>query len=122
MPTLADISFKFWRGTIQRPKPVFDSYTRLGADQVYMQRLKTESKESAIEAGNFFATEAECDAQERALANLLGLPQTLVISDSQTLYGVFLKDYTFTKKSGSGKWLIMYNLVLVVDEKSGVSG
>lgn len=122
MPTLSDISFKFWRGTIQRPKPVFDSYTRLGADQVYMQRLKTESKESAIEAGNFFATEAECDAQERALANLLGLPQTLVISDSQTLFGVFLKDYTFTKKAGAGKWLIMYNLILVVDEKSGVEG
>ena len=122
MPTLSDISFTFWRGTIQRPKPIFDSYTRLGADQIYMQRLKTEAKESTIEAGNYFLTEAECDAHERSLVNLLGLPQTLVISENQTLFGVFLKDYTYNKICGKGKWYASYTLTLIVDEKSGVEG
>jgi hypothetical protein len=123
MITLGDIQFTGMTGTLQRPKPVFERYTRLGDDQVYVQRLRTESQESQIEAWVVLDTYEAARAHERSVASNVGLALTFTFHEEQTLFGVFLMDYTCTIKAGAAsKFLVRYNLTLVCDEKSGVQG
>jgi hypothetical protein len=121
--TLGDISFTGWRGVLQRPKPVFEKYTRLGGDQLYFQRLRTEASETSIEAWAIFSTYAECQAHERALKENLGISLVLTYHEEAPIYGVFISDYTYTIKAGAGsKFLLQYSLTIVCDEVSGVEG
>lgn len=125
MITIGDIQFDGVVGTLQRPKPVFEKYTRLGAKKVYIQRLRTESQESTLEAWKMFATYEEAVSHERALAENVGLPLTYTIDENPPTFGVFVVDYTYSIKagvSGGQKWLIRYTLTVVCDEESGVEG
>jgi len=123
MITLDDIQFFGWRGTLQRPKPVFDSYTRLGANQVYMQQLRVESLESNIEASVILNSLEEARAHERALRVILGLPKSFTYHDAAPILGVYLKDYQHKIRAGAnGKYLIEYSLVLICDEISSEEG
>jgi len=121
--TLGDISFDGMSGTLQRPKPVFEKYTRLGADQVYFQRLKTESAESQIEAWKICSTWEEARSHERALRDNVGIPLTFTFHEELPIFGVFIHDYSHTIKAGANsKFLLRYTLTLVCDEISGVEG
>lgn len=121
--TLGDISFDGMNGTLQRPKPVFEKYTRLGSDQIYFQRLKTESIESNIEAWKVFDTKVEALAHERSIKENLGIPLTFTFHEDEPIFGVFIHDYSHTIKVGANdKILVRYSLTLVCDEKSGVEG
>jgi hypothetical protein len=121
--TLGDISFTGMSGTLQRPKPVFEKYTRLGDKQVYMQRLRSESQDSQIEAWVIFDTYEACRAHERALSANVGIPLVFTFHEELPIFGVFVTDYTYTIKAGAkSKFLLRYNLTIVCDEISGVEG
>ena len=123
MITLGDIQFTGFAGTLQRPKPVFEKYTRLGDDQVYVQRLRTESQESQIEAWALFDTYEAARAHERAVARNVGIPLVFTFHEELPIFGVFIMDYSYSIKAGAkSKFLVRYNLTMVCDEKSGVSG
>jgi hypothetical protein len=121
--TIGDIVFTGMSGSLQRPKPTFEKYTRLGDNQVYVQRLRTESVESQIEAWVILDTYEAARSHERALAENVGLPLVFTFHEELPIYGVFIMDYTHTIKSGANsKFLLRYNLTMVCDETSGVSG
>jgi len=121
--TLGDISFDGMRGTLQRPKPVFEKYTRLGADQVYMQRLRTESQDSSIEAWKICNSFEEARSHERALRHNVGIPLVFTFHEELPIFGVFLTDYSHSIKAGANsKFLLTYTLSIVCDEISGVEG
>lgn len=120
---IGEVSFDGYRGTIQRPKPVFDRYTRLGSDRVYVQRLRTEAAESSIEAWALFDSLAECMEHERSLADIVGLPQIAILDAGVTLNGCRCMDYDHTIKAGANsKFLITYNLKIVTDESTEEEG
>ena len=121
--SFGDIYFDGMKGTLQRPKPVFDKYTRLGADQVYVQRLRTESIESNLETWSIFSSYEAAKSHERSLKNNLGIPLTFTQFSETPIYGVFILDYTCSIKAGANnKFLATYTLTVVCDEKSGVGG
>ena len=123
MITLGDIQFTGITGTLQRPKPVFEKYTRLGDDKIYIQRLRTESQESSLEAWVIFDTLEACRSHERALMRNVGIPLTFTFHEETPIFGVFLIDYSHTIKAGANsKFLLTYNLSISVDEVSGVEG
>lgn len=123
MITLGDIQFTGFSGTLQRPKPVFEKYTRLGDNQIYVQRLRTESQESQIEAWVILDTYEAARSHERAVAQNVGLPLVFTFHEELPIFGVFIVDYTYSIKAGAAsKYLVRYNLSMVCDETSGVSG
>jgi hypothetical protein len=116
--TLGTITFDGWRGTIQRPKPVFEKYTRLGDYQLHFQRLRTESQESQIQAWVIKPSLAEAQLHERSIADVVGQP--LVFTDVNVINGVFIHDYTHSIRAGAnGMFLVEYNLTIVCDEVEG---
>lgn len=118
--TFGDITFQGMTGTIQRPKPVFEKYTRLGDYQVHIQRLRTESQESQVQCWSIFSTLAEAQAHERSLSEVVGQP--LVFTDTTSLNGVFIIDYSHTIRAGAGgQFLVEYTLNVVCDEVEGVA-
>jgi hypothetical protein len=116
--TFGTITFDGMRGTIQRPKPVFEKYTRLGDYQLHVQRLRTESQESQIQAWVVKHSLADAQLHERSVMEVVGQP--LVFTDVNVIKGVFILDYTHTIRMGAaGLFLVEYTLNVMCDEVEG---
>lgn len=123
---IEDIEFEGIQGTIQRAKPIFDQFTRLGSNETYVQRLKTESPLSQIRVWNIQASYTECEAKLSALNVYLGKRVGASVSGnvsgsdvSVKFFALYLLDYTYTIKAGANnKHLLTVDMIIKVDEDS----
>ena len=116
--TLGDetINFQGMNGTIQLPKPVFETFTSLGAGTRYIQRLRTESQESRVRLWSMFVDRDLAWAAEVQLKGAVGIRGTMV-ADGETINNIILLDYTYSIKAGANsRVLLEVDATFVTDE------
>lgn len=110
------IAFQGMNGTIQLPKPVFETFTSLGASTRYIQRLRTESQESRVRLWAMYVDRDVAWATEVQLKNAVGIRGSMDV-DGEPFSNVILLDYTYTIKAGANsKWLLEVDATFVADE------
>lgn len=121
--TLGSVNFDSLKGTIQNPKPVFEQFTRLGADVTYVQRLKTEAAISQVTATVVLTSFQACEDHRKSLDDSLGLPisGTLITYSTggavnYTYSNLYLLDYTYEIKSyAGGSYVLTYQMSIKSD-------
>lgn len=120
MITIAeDIEFAGMRGAIQYSKPVFEQFTALGSNKIYVQRLRTEPKESQVSMWDIMDSYSECYSKIQKLQLYLGLPVTVNVHDYEILANMILMDYTHNIRGGAGgKFLLTVDAIWLSDDKA----
>jgi hypothetical protein len=109
------ITFSGYQGTLQKIKPIFDTFTSLGSDKLYVQRVKSESQESKIKVWNVYLDAAVADTDEDSLKSALGI-RSVMQFDSDPQINCIILDYTSSRKKGAGnRWLVEYELTIRQD-------
>lgn len=112
------INFDGIQGTLNRPSPVFEPIYKLGGSKVYMQRLRTESKQQTATLWCVFPTHAACAAHVVTVKNVKGLKKTCVYEGTETFTAFYLLDYTYTIKAKAGsKFILEYEITFLIDEE-----
>jgi hypothetical protein len=108
------IIFKGQKGTIQLPKPVFETFTSLGASSRYVQRLREESQESRLNWWSIFATREEAWANEVRLKESVGI-RVSIDADGEVYNNCIILDYTHTIRAGANGFLLEVDATVVTD-------
>lgn len=116
--TIGTIQMQGMNGTIQSPKPVFEKIVGLGDTQPYIQRLRTESKESSVKLWSIVDSDDKINSIIIALRENLGVKLEATIDGVELDYNVYLLDYTFQIKYGaSSKILIEVDATFISSDK-----
>ena len=116
--TIGTIAMQGMNGTIQSPKPVFEKFVGLGDTQPYIQRLRTESKESQVTLWSIVNNDAGINTIIEALRANLGVPLEATIDGVELDYNVYLLDYTFNIRAGANsKQLIEVEATFITSDK-----
>lgn len=116
--TLGTITMKGMNGTIQPPKPVFEKIVPLGDTQPYIQRLRSESKESQVTLWDIVADYAAVETLINSFKENLGIRNTLVWDDNTLPYDIYLLDYSVRTKQGAGaKWLVEFEATVITADR-----
>ncbi len=101
-------------GTIQHSKPVFEKIVGLGDTQPYIQRLRSESKESNVTFWVVLNNFDEVRGRLEQFYNEVGIKNYITIDGILPSYHVWLLDYTYTYKQGAeGRWLLSVDATLI---------
>lgn len=122
---IENVTFDSFKGTLQRPKPVIEQFTRLGSNKTYIQRIKTEAPISNIECTVILNTYEECEAHVASLSEWVGLKAGASLSSASggilvnTLYtNLYVLDYTYSIKVYSQEQVLLtYQIQIKIDEE-----
>jgi len=116
--TIGTISMQGMNGTIQPPKPVFEKIVALGDTQPYIQRLRTESKESQVTLWKIVDNYETIISILNAFRENVGIKNSITWDDNTPNYDIYILDYSVTTKQGAhAKWLIQVETSLIASDR-----
>jgi hypothetical protein len=98
--SLGGIIFQGIQGNIQPPMPVFEKFTALGNDKPYIQRVRTESRESQVTLWRYSSSQSSIDTIVTNLKKILGVPSKITWDSNTPPYDVILMDFSISFRSG----------------------
>lgn len=116
--TIGDFSMDGMNGDIQPPKPVFEHFTSLGDTRPYIQRLRSESKESQVSLWKIFPSSDSIKTTLSSLDKMLGIPREMTFDGVTLPYSVIILDYTISQKMGKSGWLVRIDLTLITSDET----
>lgn len=115
--TICGIEFDGIRSTIQHAKPMVETYTRLGDDRIWVQKVNTSSSPSNLQAWKVFNSLTDADAHIKSIIDKIGIRGSATVH-SISYNSAYIIDSTPRMRQMAGdKVLVEYDLIVVTDAR-----
>lgn len=120
MPYKIDtIIFEGMNGTMQKAKPTVETYTRLGDNKVWVQRINTSSPISTLSCWQGYEDLVTLDTTIQNLKAIVG-KRVAVEQEGVIISSCYVTDFTYKiNKVGSCQpYLLMVDITAIADERT----
>lgn len=116
---IGDIVFEGMNGTMQKAKPSIETYTRLGDNKVWVQKINTSSNVSSLSCWKMFADLVTLDTHIQNLKNIVG-KRVAIEQEGVVISSCYVIDFTYTinKVGGCEPYILRVEISAISDERT----
>jgi hypothetical protein len=116
---IGDIVFEGMNGTMQKAKPSIETYTRLGDNKVWIQKINTSSNQSTLSCWQMFADLVTLDTTIQNLKKIVG-KQSAIEQEGVIISSCYVIDFTYTinKVAGCSPYILRVEIIAIADERA----
>jgi hypothetical protein len=115
---IGDVIFEGMNGTMQKAKPMVESYTRLGDNKVWIQKINTSSNQSTLSCWNMFADLVTLDTTLQNLKKIVG-KRVAIEQEGVIISSCYVLDFTYAihKVAGCDPYILRVEITAIADER-----